>query len=118
MTSDKSREMVKLAYQAMDDKKAGNIKILDISDITPIADFFIICSGSNSSQMDAIIDNVTETLGRAGYDAKRSEGGRNSGWILMDYNDIVVHVFSKEDRLFYDLERIWRDGKVIEASEL
>lgn len=118
MVSDKSLEMVKLAYKAMDDKKADNIKILDISEITPIADFFIICSGSNPSQMDAIIDNVTETLGRAGYDARKSEGARNSGWILMDYNDIVVHVFSKEDRMFYDLERIWRDGRTINPNEL
>ncbi len=118
MTSDKAREMVKLAYKAMDEKKAEDIKILDISEVTPIADYFIICSGSNSSQIDAIIDNISETLGRAGYNARRTEGGRNSGWILMDYTDVVVHVFSKDDRLFYDLERIWRDGKSIDSSEI
>ncbi len=118
MTSDKAREMVKLAYKAMDEKKAEDIKILDISEVTPIADYFIICSGSNSSQIDAIIDNISEMLGRAGYNARRTEGGRNSGWILMDYTDVVVHVFSKDDRLFYDLERIWRDGKTVDASEI
>ncbi len=118
MTSDRSKEMVRLAYKAMDDKKAQDIKILDISEVTPIADYFIICSGSNSSQIDAIIDNVAETMGRAGFNARRTEGGRNSGWILMDYTDIVVHVFSKDDRLFYDLERIWRDGKSVDAEEL
>ena len=118
MTSDKAREMVKLAYKAMDDKKAMDIKILDISEVTPLADYFIICSGSNSSQIDAIIDNISDTLGRAGYNARRTEGGRNSGWILMDYTDIVVHVFSQDDRLFYDLERIWRDGKTVDAADI
>ena len=118
MTTDRSREMAKLAYKAMDDKKAEDIRILDISEVTPIADYFIICSGSNNSQMDAIIDNIEETMGRAGYNARRTEGGRNSGWILMDYTDVVVHVFSRDDRLFYDLERIWGDGKTVEADSL
>ena len=78
MTSDKAREMVKLAYKAMDDKKGQDIKILDISDITTIADYFIICSGTNVSQMDAIVDNIEEMMGRAGYNARRTEGGRRS----------------------------------------
>ncbi|MBQ3913408.1 MAG: ribosome silencing factor [Lachnospiraceae bacterium] len=118
MTSDRSREMIKLAYKAMDDKKGQDIKILDISDITTIADYFIICSGTNVSQMDAIVDNIEETLGRAGYTARRTEGGRNSGWILMDYADVVVYVFSQDDRLFYDLERIWRDGRSVDPAEI
>ena len=118
MTSDKAKEMVKLAYKAMDDKKGQDIRILDISEITTLADYFIICSGTNVSQMDAIVDNIEETMGRAGYNARRTEGGRNSGWILMDYADVVVHVFSQDDRLFYDLERIWRDGKSVEPSEI
>ncbi|MCR5331425.1 MAG: ribosome silencing factor [Lachnospiraceae bacterium] len=114
----KPEEMVKLIYKAMDDKKAENIKILDIADVSTIADYFIICSGANTSQMEAIIDNITETLGRAGYETKRTEGGRNSSWILMDYGDVVVHIFSKEDRLFYDLERIWRDGKTVAIEDI
>ena len=113
-----ANEMVKLIYKAMDDKKAEDIKILDIADISTIADYFIICSGSNSSQLEAIIDNITDTLGRAGYESKRTEGGRNSSWVLIDYGDVVVHIFSREDRLFYDLERIWRDGKTVEISEI
>lgn len=114
----KAAEMIKLSYKAMEDKKAENIKILDISKISVLADYFIICNGNNSSQIDAIIDNVLDTLGRAGYHTKRIEGGHNSGWILMDFGDIVVHVFSKEDRLFYDLERIWRDGTSVSVDEL
>ena len=114
----RSEEMVKLIYKAMDDKKAEDIKIIDIADVSTIADYFIICSGSNASQMEAIIDNITETLGRAGYESKRTEGGRNSSWILMDYQDVVVHIFSKEDRLFYDLERTWRDGKTISVEDI
>ena len=116
--SDLSKEMVKLAYKAMDDKKAEDIRIIDISGISVVADYFIICSGNNASQVEAITDNVTETLGRAGYNSKRAEGNRNSGWILLDYNDIVVHIFSKDDRLFYGLERIWKDGREVKPEEL
>ena len=113
-----AQEMVKIIYNAMDEKKAEDIKILDISDVSTIADYFVICSTSNSSQMDAVIDNIGEMLTKAGYESKRTEGGRSSSWILIDYGDVVVHVFSREDRLFYDLERIWRDGKSIEKAEL
>lgn len=114
MGTDKSREMAQLAYNAMADKKAEDIKVIDISEITPIADYFVICTGGNPSQIDAIVDNVADTLGRAGYHARQNEGVRKSGWILMDYTDIVVHVFTREDRMFYDLERIWRDGIVVD----
>ncbi len=118
MTSEKAQEMARIVYKAMDDKKAEDIKLLDISEVTPVADYFIICSGANPSQIDAIIDNITEEMGKAGYSARRTEGGRNSGWILIDYTDVVVHVFSRDDRLFYDLERIWRDGKNVDIQEL
>ena len=101
--------MIKLAYKAMDDKKGQDIKILDISDITTIADYFIICSGTNVSQMDAIVDNIEETLGRAGYTARRTEGGRNSGWILMDYGDVVVNILTADMRAKYSIEKIWGD---------
>ncbi len=113
-----SKEMIKLAYEAMEDKKAEDIRVIEIGEISVIADYFIIASGSNQSQVEAITDNVQEKLGRAGYETKRIEGTRNCGWILMDYGDIVVHVFSKDDRLFYDLERIWRDGRFVEREEL
>ena len=110
--------MVNLAKTALEDKKAGDIKVIDISGGSVLADYFIIADGSNVNQVQAMVDNVDEVLGRAGYECKQMEGYGTGGWILMDYGDIIVHAFCREDRLFYDLERIWRDGKVLDESEL
>ena len=115
---DQSMEMAKLAYQALEDKKGEDIKIIEIKDVTTIADYFIIANGTNASQVTALVESVEEKLGRNGYEPKRIEGVRSASWILMDYGDVVVHVFAKEDRLFYDLERIWRDGKDIDPNDL
>ncbi len=112
-----AKEMTKLALRALEDKKAQDIKVVDISDISTIADYFIIASGKNRSQIQAMCDNVEETLGRAGISKKQTEGYQNANWILMDYGDIIVHIFDTENRLFYDLERIWRDGKEVNLEE-
>ena len=111
------KEMVRIACKALDDKKAKDIKIIDIRSISVLADYFIIADGSNRNQVQAMADSAEEALGKAGYDAKQIEGYQSANWILMDYKDIIVHVFSKEDRAFYDLERIWRDGKELDVSE-
>ena len=108
--------MAQIACKAIDDKKGQDIKIIDIHNVSVIADYFVIASGTNSNQVQAIVDNVEEQLGRAGFEAKQIEGNRNSSWILMDYGDVIVHVFDEENRLFYDLERIWQDGKVLEMD--
>jgi ribosome-associated protein len=108
--------MAQIACKAIDDKKGQDIKIIDIHNVSVIADYFVIASGTNSNQVQAIVDNVEEQLGRAGFEAKQIEGNRNSSWILMDYGDVIVHVFDEENRLFYDLERIWRDGKILEMD--
>lgn len=108
--------MAQIACEAIDDKKGQDIKVIDIHNVSVIADYFVIASGTNSNQVQAIVDNVEEQLGRAGFEAKQIEGNRNSSWILMDYGDVIVHVFDEENRLFYDLERIWRDGKVLEMD--
>ena len=108
--------MAQIACKAIDDKKGQDIKVIDIHNVSVIADYFVIASGTNSNQAQAIVDNVEEQLGRAGFEAKQIEGNRNSSWILMDYGDVIVHVFDEENRLFYDLERIWRDGKVLEMD--
>ena len=108
--------MAQIACKAIDDKKGQDIQIIDIHNVSVIADYFVIASGTNSNQVQAIVDNVEEQLGRAGFEAKQIEGNRNSSWILMDYGDVIVHVFDEENRLFYDLERIWRDGKVLEMD--
>ena len=108
--------MAQIACKAIDDKKGQDIKVIDIHNVSVIADYFVIASGTNSNQVQAIVDNVEEQLGRAGFEAKQIEGNRNSSWILMDYGDVIVHVSDEENRLFYDLERIWRDGKVLEMD--
>lgn len=108
--------MAQIACKAIDDKKGQDIKVIDIHNVSVIADYFVIASGTNSNQVQAIVYNVEEQLGRAGFEAKQIEGNRNSSWILMDYGDVIVHVFDEENRLFYDLERIWRDGKVLEMD--
>lgn len=116
--ADESRRMVKLAYKALEDKKAEDIKVIEIGTISVLADYFVIANGNSSSQVEAMVDAVQEELGKEGFLPKRVEGVRSSGWILLDYGDIVIHIFSKEDRLFYDLERIWRDGRDVSREEL
>jgi ribosome-associated protein len=117
-TMPEAKEMTALAVAALEDKKALDIKILDISDISTIADYFIIASGSNRNQVQAMADSVDEALGRAGHEVKNTEGYQNANWILMDFGDIIVHLFDEENRLFYDIERIWRDGKLVEKENL
>lgn len=107
-----------MACEAMEDKKAQDIKIIEIGNISTLADYFIIASGTNRSQVQAMADNVNETLGRAGIEPKQMEGYQNANWILMDYRDVVIHIFDEENRLFYDLERIWRDGTLVERTDL
>lgn len=113
-----SRELAKIAVAALEDKKGEDIRIIDISEVSVIADYFIIASGSNVNQVQALADNVQEQLYKAGAKERQIEGYGTGTWILLDFNDVIIHVFSQEDRLFYDLERIWRDGKAIEAGEL
>ena len=113
-----SKEMARIAIDAMDDKKAIDIRVIDIEHISTLADYFIIASGSNRNQVQAMADEVDEKMGRAGYEPKQVEGYRNANWILMDYGDVVIHIFDKENRLFYDLERIWRDGTLVDRSAL
>lgn len=115
---DISRKMAKTACDALSEKKAEDLRIIEISEISPLADYFIIATGANTNQIQAMVDAVDEELSKAGYQVKQIEGNRNSSWILMDYSDIIVHIFSKEDRLFYDLEKIWTDGKRIEVDDL
>ena len=104
-------------YNAIDDKKGVNARILDISAITTISDYFIVTSGNNYNQVRAIADNVEEELlKKHGMRPERVEGYNNGEWILLDYIDYVIHVFDREQRLFYDIERIWSDGKEIEVK--
>ncbi|GHU40452.1 ribosomal silencing factor RsfS [Clostridia bacterium] len=113
-----AKELVKIAVKALEDKKAEDIQVIDIQEVSVMADYFIIVSGNNQNQLQAMADAVDEDLNKAGLFKKQVEGNRHSSWILLDYGDIIIHIFSKEDRLFYDLEQIWREGKRIGVEEL
>ncbi|MDO4474207.1 MAG: ribosome silencing factor [Eubacteriales bacterium] len=113
-----AKKMAAIAYDALDEKKGLNISIIDISDVSPIADYFIIATGSSNSQVSALVDNVEEKMHTAGYELKQREGGNNCPWVLLDYTDVIVHVFDKENRSFYNLEHIWHDGKEVSREEI
>lgn len=118
MTKETVNEMAVMVIDALEDKKAEDIRVIDIGEVSVLADYFIIANGSNRNQIQALSDAVEEKLGHAGYPVKQMEGYENANWVLLDFGDIMVHIFDKENRLFYDLERIWRDGKAVEADNL
>ena len=105
-TIEQSREMAKLACEALADKKGEDIRVIDIAGISVLADYFIIANGTNQNQLQAMRDAADEALYKAGVKVQQIEGNQSSTWILMDYGDIIIHIFSKEDRLFYDLSLI------------
>lgn len=111
-------DSLKIAVTAADDKKAHDIVALDISEIASFASYFVLCTGDSSRQMQAIADEIEKRLKADGIRPAHVEGYQNSEWILMDYLDVVVHIFSKTARVYYDLERLWRDGKKIDISML
>lgn len=111
-----AKELTKLAVKALEDKKGEDIRVIDIHGVSVLADYFVIADGSNASQVKAMADNVEEELGKAGHEP--SDRGLSDCRMDPDgYGDLIVHIFSRDDRLFYDLERIWRDGKVVENVE-
>jgi ribosome-associated protein len=112
------KDMVKIAYDALEDKKGIDIKILELTNVTAIADYFIIATGNNPSQITALRDNVAKQLSNKGYKPTRIEGIRNNSWVLMDYEDIVVHIFSMEDREFYNLTHIWKDATIVKRQDI
>ncbi|HAQ51174.1 MAG TPA: ribosome silencing factor [Lachnospiraceae bacterium] len=114
----KIKENVKKIYEAIDDKKAIDIKVIDISGVSIVADYFIIASASNPNQLEALEDAADKVMYEQDILPKQVEGGKNSPWILMDYGDIIVHLFTEEGRDFYDLERIWRDGIEVDINSI
>ena len=107
-----SKEMAKLAYAALSDKKGEDIQIIDISGVSVLADYF------SDSQVNALVDNVEEELHKAGYSLVQREGNASGRWVLLDFGDIIVHVFDRENRQFYNLERIWKDGHHVSVEDL
>ncbi len=114
----RSKEMVKTAYHALEDKKAFDIKILDIRSVSSIADYFVIADGTSRNQVQAMCNNVEEYMEKSGFQMKSAEGYSEGGWILLDYYDIIIHIFSDEARRFYNIERIWSDGAVVSIQDL
>ena len=114
---DQAKEMVRIIYEALDEKKGEDIRIIEISGISVLADYFVITNGTSDSQVKALVDNVEEKMHKAGYVQKQREGVTSGNWILLDYGDVIVHVFDKDNRGFYNLERIWNDGKKVEDLE-
>lgn len=104
------------ALRAAEDKQAKDIRVLDIRDLTSFADYFLICSGSNPRQIQTITDEIEQRLKKAGERAISIEGYENAEWVLMDYGDYVIHVFSEKARSYYDLERLWRDARTVETG--
>ncbi|ABO51026.1 iojap-like protein [Desulforamulus reducens MI-1] len=110
------KEIVDIAHQAANEKKALDITVLDISKISIICDYFLICTGRSSTQVQSVAEHIEEKLKEAGVKLLRMEGFREGSWILLDYGDIVVHIFQEMDRSFYNLERLWGDANVVEMS--
>lgn len=111
-------EMVKVAYKAVDDKKGEDISVLNIGKITSMAEYFIITSASSERQVKAIANNVEDELEKLGIPVKGKEGHATSRWILLDYGDIMVHVFHNEERDFYSLDKLWKDASHVDVDNL
>ena len=110
VSDDRLDERIVAAVQAAAEKKAIDIVVLDLREIASFTDYFVITSGTNERQVQAISDEVYETLKKAGTTAARVEGYKTAEWILLDYGDFIVHVFEQKSRSFYDLERLWRES--------
>ncbi len=103
-------ETARLAAEAADNKKAFDIMVLDLRALTYITDYFVLCSGSNITQVGAITDGIAQALAQAGRHPSHVEGDAEATWVLMDYGDVVVHVFDEQTRLYYNLERLWGEA--------
>ncbi len=115
---EQSKKAARAALAALDAKKASEVSVIDISDVSVIADYFIIASGSNQVQIQTLSDAVVDALGKEGFPVKQVEGYSHANWVLLDFGDVIVHIFDSENRLLYDLERIWRDGVHIDPKDL
>ena len=111
-------EITAVAYRALDDKKAKDVKILKTAEQTVLADYFVICNGSSPAHIKALVDEVDKQLSEVGEPPIRREGLRSDIWVLMDFGSVIVHIFTDEARKFYDLERLWSDAEVVTPSSL
>ena len=110
------QQILEIAVKALDSKKAEDIKVIKIGDISILADYFVIADGTNSTQTRALADEVDFKLSEQGIQPHSVQGNNVSNWIVLDYSDIIVHVFSRDQREFYNLERLWADGEEVDIS--
>lgn len=110
-------EMLKAGVRALDSKKAHDIKIIKVKDLTILANYFVIAAGTSTTQVKALADEVDYQLGLLGEQPKQIEGKQSSSWVVLDYIDVIFHVFYKDTREFYDLERLWQDGEIIDIQQ-
>ena len=113
-----SLELAKEAAKTLDSKRGSDIKVIKVEEVSVIADYLVIATGHSSTQVKAMADAVEYTLKEAGENVSHIEGHRNDSWILLDYIDVIVHVFSEESREYYDLDRMWADGEEIDISDV
>ena len=111
-------EIAAIAAKALDNKKALDIKVLKTAEQTVLADYFVICNGTSSTHIKALVDEVDKLLSEAGEPPIRREGLRSDIWVLMDFGCVIVHVFTDEARKFYNLERLWSDSEEIDPATL
>ena len=118
MTKEESRELARIAVEALEDRKAASLEVIEIDEISPLADYFVIASGTNLNQTEAMVQAVEEKAALAGFTPDHVEGHRNANWTLIDFKGVVVHVFDEDAKAFYDLARIWQDGKKIDPATM
>lgn len=109
---------LKTIVKALDDKKAVEIRVLKIDGISSLADYFVICNGTSSTHVKALADECEYAAGAAGFPLRHREGMDSGSWILLDYGDVIVHIYNKETRNYYNLEKVWKDGAEIPAAEI
>ena len=111
-------EIAAVAAKALEEKKAKDVKVLKTAEQTVLADYFVICNGSSTPHIKALVDEVDKELSEAGEPPIRREGLRSDIWVLMDFGSVIVHVFTEEARKFYNLERLWSDSEEVTLSSL
>lgn len=112
------RTIADTAYGILEDKKARDIEVIDISEVSILADYFIICSGTSTTHIKTLADELESKMAEAGYNLIHMEGYQTARWILLDFGQLVVHIFNEEDRSFYNLERLWSDGRLRTPGDL
>jgi ribosome-associated protein len=113
-----SLELTKKIVQILDNKKADDIQVLKVDNLTIMADYFIIASTDNSTHVKSLVDEVEFQIKQDGVEPQHTEGYQYANWVILDYADVVVHVFHQETRGYYNLDRLWSDGKSIDVKEL